>query len=107
MNTIKNNNMAQIPKHCLSVIIIFQFIVAAAHSQGRDTVKRATNQEKSEAIASRMEPELFLSTAQSRQLIPLLLERFQSLERSGTSEASLKTVNEKTVQKLRAILTDK
>jgi hypothetical protein len=93
-------------KHSLAVMIILCFITAIAFPQTADSLKVATIQEKSETISLRMERELSLTKAQSTQVMNILTERFQSLERSGSDDVSLKTVNRKATEKLASILND-
>ena len=64
------------------------------HPQGADSLKVATAQEKSEMIALRIEKELGLSKEQSLKVNQVLIERFQDLERSGSSlSLALETAN--------------
>lgn len=92
-------------KHSLAVMIFFCFITITLHAQTPDTLKVATAQEKSETIARRMENELSLTKEQASKVMTVLTERFQTLEKSGSGQASLlETANQKTLQKLSVIL---
>ena len=91
-------------KRTVPVMIIFCFIAVLSAAQSPDTLKIATVQEKSEAITLRIERELSLTKAQSNQLMKVLTERFQSLEQTGLSDATLESATRKVLQKIKAFL---
>ena len=94
-------------KYFPAVMLIFCFITNALIAQSPDTLKAATVQEKSEALTFRMERELGLTKEQSTKVNQVLIERFQDLQRPGSSlSISLETADRKALQKLTAILSN-
>ncbi len=71
-----------------------------------DTLKLVSVQEKSLAIAIRMERELALTSNQTKQVLQLTQERFDNLKMERPDDATrFETVIQKALPKLAAILT--
>ena len=89
----------------IAALSIFLLASGIAHAQ-TDTLKIPSVQEKSLAIASRMERNLSLTGSQTRQVIQLALQRFEDLGTENINDATrFETVNKRALPKLAAILT--
>jgi hypothetical protein len=90
-----------------STTLILGFVICAVSSVfAQDSLKVATSQQKTEAIAARMKQELALTNDQTQRIAAIVLERFDALKQNTNDKATqLTDANAVAAKKIAGVLT--